>query len=388
MQTTRRSFLAGLTMSGLMARPTWADVGAPDFISALRRPNGSYQLAGLTRRGVVTFSIDLPGRGHAGAAHPHRPFAVAFARRPGTFAKVIDCTTGQSIADLHAPRGRHFYGHGTFSPDGAVLYATENDFETGQGQISLWDVEDGFRRIGAFQSGGVGPHDIQIMPDGQTLVVANGGIETHPDTGRAKLNLPTMRPNLSYFSLGGDVLDTMSLASPFLASPSLASSFSAPPDAVALAGTGPNLHKNSIRHLAVRHDGLVAFAMQWQGDTREHPALLGLHQMGSAPRLIQAPMTQHRDMCGYAGSVALAADGRSVAISSPHGGVVQVFDPDTGAMLRDLTASGVCGLGAAGAGFFYTTDTGAMGRLDETHGHPLALAQVQWDNHLVPIRTS
>ena len=37
-----------------------------------------------------------------------------------------------------------------------------------------------------------------LMPDGETFVVANGGIETHPDYGRAELNLETMDPSVAF----------------------------------------------------------------------------------------------------------------------------------------------------------------------------------------------
>jgi hypothetical protein len=73
--------------------------------------------AGLVRLDLV-FQIPLPGRGHAAAIHPQKPQAVAFARRPGTFAVVTNCVTGQPSARLSAPAGRHFYGHGAFSRDG------------------------------------------------------------------------------------------------------------------------------------------------------------------------------------------------------------------------------------------------------------------------------
>ena len=47
----------------------------------------------------------------------------------------------------------------------------------------------GFRRIGEFDNHGIGTHDISVSDDGRMLVIANGGIETHPDFGRTKLNL-------------------------------------------------------------------------------------------------------------------------------------------------------------------------------------------------------
>ena len=129
--TGRRQFLAGLLASGLAPRPTWADAGAPRFLSAAATANGRYMLCGIDAGLNSTFMLPLPGRGHAAAAHPVRPEAVVFARRPGTFAMVIDCTTGRRKTVLHSPDGRHFYGHGAFSSDVSLLYTTENDFEAG-----------------------------------------------------------------------------------------------------------------------------------------------------------------------------------------------------------------------------------------------------------------
>jgi hypothetical protein len=48
---------------------------------------------------------------------------------------------------------------------------------------------------------------VLLASDRRRLVVANGGILTDPGSGRAKLNIATMRPNLSY-------LDATSAAAP------------------------------------------------------------------------------------------------------------------------------------------------------------------------------
>ncbi|MEZ5714916.1 MAG: DUF1513 domain-containing protein [Paracoccaceae bacterium] len=354
----RRTFLAGLSAAVLSPTASWAAAGAPDFLSGARTAGGSYVLAGLRGTGEVAFTLDLPGRGHAAAAHPVRPLAVAFARRPGTFAIVLDCASGDVIARLEAPEGRHFYGHGVFSAEGDIFYATEHDYEAGQGVISVWNTSD-FTRRDEFPSGGVGPHDIALMPSGHRLVIANGGIETHPDSGRAKLNIPTMRPNLSYFGIDGGRVET-----------------------VELEGA---LHKNSIRHLAVRSDGLVAFAMQWQGDGSVEPPLLGLHKAGAQPQLLQAAPEDQRRMMGYAGSVSISSDGTLAAISSPLGGLAHVYELGTGKMVAEYEASDICGLGPVKGGFFFTTGTGASGRIGGSDVTDAATSRLSWDNHLVAI---
>ena len=123
------------------------------------------------------------------------------------------------------------------------------------GRIGLWETA-GFTRIGEFDSGGIGPHDMALMPGGG-LIVANGGIQTDP-SDRTKLNVDSMRPNLTLLASDGQIADQVSL-----------------PDEFA---------QNSIRHLARLGDS-IAFAMQWEGDAALAVPLLGLWQPGSAPCL-------------------------------------------------------------------------------------------------------
>ena len=132
--TTRRSFLTGAVAASLWPQSSWAEAGAPTFLSAARDRHGAFLLAGLDPQGQILFRHPLPGRGHAAAAHPLRPEAVAFARRPGRFADVIDCRDGGVRTRITPPDGHHFYGHGCFSPDGTRLFTTENDFENARGR--------------------------------------------------------------------------------------------------------------------------------------------------------------------------------------------------------------------------------------------------------------
>ncbi|GAA3859191.1 DUF1513 domain-containing protein [Celeribacter arenosi] len=356
---TRRAFIGGLAAASAYAGRGWAKVGHPAYLAAARDGTGAYRLFGLDEDGNGLFSVDLPDRGHAAAAHPHRAQAVAFARRPGTFAIVIDCETGRTTSVLNAPAGMHFYGHGAFSADGTRLFTTENEFDTATGMIGVWDVADGYRRIGSFASGGIGPHDVRLMPDGRTLVVANGGIETHPDSGRAKLNIPFMQPNLTYVSLSGEIVEQVE------------------PEA--------SRHMNSIRHLAVSPDGLVAFAMQWQGDVSEAPSLVALHRRGAAFTYLDTPPDEHRKMQGYAGSIAFSGNGAQVAITSPRGGLVQVFDVATARYRRSISMADVCGVAPAQGGFTITSGTGEIGRPDGASAGVLIQHDVQWDNHLVAL---
>ncbi|MCZ4351927.1 DUF1513 domain-containing protein [Roseovarius aestuarii] len=352
----RRQVLAGLLATGLAPTAGWSDAGGPAWLSAARGPSGDDMLCGIRADLSLAFQIALPTRGHAAAAHPSRAEAVAFARRPGTFAVVLNCVNGQVLSRLDAPEGRHFYGHGVFSRDGRWLFTTENDYEAAAGRIGVWDAANDYARVDEWASGGVGPHDIRRLPGTDVLVVANGGIETHPAAGRAKLNLPMMRPNLSYIDQGS-VIDSAELPR--------------------------RMHLASIRHLALSGD-TVAFGLQWQGSDAA-PALAGMHKMGSPMRLFSAPAAEQRQMQGYVGSIAFDKGGARVGITSPRGAALQVYDVASGALSQTFEAADICGLGATSEGFVASTGTGIMGHMSGQGMRAPVQSNLQWDNHLVAL---
>ena len=246
----RRTFLkagtASLAMTGLSAgllgeitAKAWAKAGGATMLTAANDASNHTFLVGLNDEGAICFQLPIPSRGHAAAAHPTRAEAVAFARRPGRFACVIDCVNGTEIARLDSPKGRHFYGHGAFTSDGQILFTTENAYDIPDGRLGVWDASDGYKRIGEAASGGIGPHEMIRLPD-DSFAIANGGIQTHPDFARSKLNLHKMRPNLSILSTNGTLLDQVG------------------PDA--------DMHRNSIRHITTDETGRIYVALQWQGN--------------------------------------------------------------------------------------------------------------------------
>src|SRR5690606_30604943 len=125
------------------------------------------------------------------------------------------------------------------------------DFGGTRGVIGIYDATGGYRRIGEFGSGGVGPHELLLMPDGFTLAIANGGIETQPESGREKLNLETMRPSLAFV----DRRDGKLIAQYQLAT---------------------ELAQLSIRHMAIDAQNRVWFGCQYEGAETESPPLVGM----------------------------------------------------------------------------------------------------------------
>jgi uncharacterized protein len=365
MELDRRAFLAGCAGSllvGLGFRAAAARGSAgPLYVGCRIDDAERYFTTGFHADGRVVFDIPLPGRGHGAAFRRAPAHCVVFARRPGTFAVVIDIDRGEALYRIDAAPGRHFYGHGAFSPDGRHLFTTENDFEAGRGVIGIRDAEDGYRQIGEFASHGVGPHEVALMPDGATLVAANGGIRTHPDNDRALLNLDTMQPSLAYLDLASGRLQ----------------------DAFGLA---PRLHRLSIRHLAVNRAGVVAMAMQYEGSRRDRVPLVGVHA-GGAIRWLDAPPAIERRMRHYAGSIAFDQGGRLLAVSCPRGNLITFWHAATGALIDQIEVADGCGVAAAETPgtFVVTGGRGDVLSVVPGRSEPTPVAErlaTAWDNHL------
>lgn len=364
---SRRQMLGGALAIATLAGHRALHAGMPDetaprFLGA-RTHGARHEVALVDADGRDLFSLALPDRGHSFAIDAAGRRAVAFGRQPGFFALAFDLDHGASLGSLPLPAERHFFGHGVFSADGTHLFATENDFEAGRGVIGVYDARPGanWRRLGEFDSGGIGPHEVVLLPDGHTLCVANGGLLTHPDYGKATLNLATMHSSLSLLDArDGRLLADLSLP--------------------------PELFQLSIRHLVVDRAGDVWFACQHQGPASERPPLLGRHRRGQPLELFTAPPDLHRELRNYIGSIAIDPQRGLVATSSPVGGTVAWWRTADARCLGLTPRADGCGVAPLGQGRFLVSD-GFGGLVAAGPDHPVRELPggtwgVAWDNHL------
>ncbi len=375
----RRKFLQGLSChialaaNGLASSP-FAIAGKFNttklhnglFASSRKCKNKKHEAVIFSPQTGDIHAIQLPGRAHDIAAHPHHNEVVAVARRPGRFLAVFSPDKDKETLWLSSAKGRHFQGHGVYSPDGKLFYTSENDYDGESGVIGLRDVERNYRQIGEFPSYGIGVHEINIHPDGKTLIVANGGILTHPDTGRMKLNLRDMKPSLAYIdSTSGKLIEKQSLPT--------------------------EQHQLSIRHFATSPSGTTIFGCQYQGDRTNRPALIGFSQMGETPVMIEAPSKVHRRMQNYVGSVAIDKSGATAATSSPQGNLIAFWDLENQKYLSHITLPDGCGLAPTDKKDHYLISNGHgivieyNVRTSEKKPSVYADNRFQWDNHILPL---
>ena len=354
---------AGLAVLAAGPRVSRASREARVF-GALGGLEDGFWLTGVDERGGTLIRIPLPDRGHDTAIDPMARHAVIIARRPGRFAMVIDLASGTLEREIAAQLGRHFYGHGVFSADGALFYTTENDYDAGVGRIGVRDAEDGFRWLGELPAHGVGPHQLTLLSDGAALVVANGGIQTHPAEGRRKLNLETMAPSLvTLEAASGRLLKEQSLA--------------------------PWLHQLSMRHIVRDSADRVAVVMQHEGAVGDRVPLVAVDRGDGALALLRAPEPVELRMRNYCGSVCLDSAERVLAVSHPRGGQVTFWSWPEGDYLSRINILDGCGLAPAGAPgrFLVSNGRGELFLHDAqaVDARPQRLAvfdQRYWDNHL------
>jgi len=363
----RRQFsllLGTALVSPALLAKTGSTGQAPLFASAATDQNGLHHLQMVAQDGSVLLDHKLPERAHHVALHPTHPWLAAVARRPGRYIDVVDYNSGTLVQRVEPDHGRHFYGHAIFSPDGRYLISCENNVVDGQGRITVRDIQQGFSKVADHPSYGIGPHELALMADAQTLVVANGGILTHPDKGRDKLNLDNMRPSLAYIDLlSGELMEQVE-----------------PP---------VELHQLSIRHLDLNTDGKVVIALQYQGAKYDDVPLVAMHQRGEPLQLLRAPDNVNRAMKQYCGSARFDASGRYAAISSPRGDLVTFWDSENGQYLGQCKTRDGCGLAATTSPgqFLISTGTGRLYRFDMASQTRQRIKldtnlSVAWDNHM------
>lgn len=374
LQISRRTLLKSAATQALLLpalkMSAWADAAAElqNYLICAKNTAGELVAVKLTEDGQILQQFTLADRGHGYAQSINGDLAI-FARRPKTQLYLID-NAGQ-MRVLYAPEDRHFFGHGVFSPDGKLLYTSENDFDNedvdATGVIGIWDVKQG-KKISEFSSGGIGVHQIMLMADGQTLVIANGGILTHPDHLRQKLNLADMQPNLSFVNRqNGQLISKVDLPS--------------------------ELHQLSIRHIDVTKKGMVAIAMQYQGGLPDEVPLVATVNQNESFEFVKASTDIIKQNKQYIGSICFDKSGEFFAASSPRGNITSFF-AQNGQFLNLFNMPDVCAIAATSKPyqFILTSGMGAISLYNAAQNTVINLRAkssksplYQWDNHMLAL---
>ena len=358
---SRRSFIGAtlLTLSPF-GRLFHKETRSSIYINGHIDSSGQHYVSGFDDEGHEQFRQQLKNKSHGYAVNPIKPWqVVCLPTLPGTCVQVLDAQKGEIIGEINSQKGDHFFGHGCFSLDGKQLYVSENHVATAEGVIGVYNASN-LKRIGELPGYGIGPHDIRMLPDDSTLVIASGGIETHPSSGKRELNINSMESALIYIDrFTGRQVNQFLIPTPRL----------------------------SIRHLDVGHDGTILIACQYKGRT-EMPALVGVQQGDKEIEMLTVPDDILWTLQNYTASARITARGIGV-VSCPRGNMLALWDLKSKQFIATLPIKDVGGiecdksgnkiLASANTGELYQVDlySRRLHQMQNTAWH-----DAKWTNHM------
>lgn len=360
----RRSFLIGSlaiagAAGGWLATRHTALSGR--LLSAFEDARGDQFVGGVHLENGEVFGARVPMRAHGCAIDPADPDrTLFFARRPGTQAFEFRHSTLQVRKLFDTPDGRHLAGHGTFSKGGDYLFTPEHDYEHVRGVIAVRDTRN-YRIVAEIDTQGIDPHEVVWLPGHERLLVANGGIMTHPRSFRRKLNIATMDPSLCVIdATSGQCLEQWRL-----------------PD-----------HQLSIRHLSVADDGRAVAALQYEGDPARMPSVLSIYHPGKGLKLLEAPQAQRARFRAYAASVSLSIASDVIAVACPYGNGVACWSLRDERFMEFIDGTEPYGVTSLTDGRIAMSQRDGEGFVFAQDRHKQAIelhsqSAIRWDDHWV-----
>ena len=332
----------------------WGSKLSGTVLSAYENTRGEQFIGGIDLATALIFGAQIPLRAHGCDIDPRDPQRVLFfARRPGTEAFELRLDTQRARRVFTTPVGRHLAGHGLFSRDGDWLFVPEHDYVQARGVISVRDTRT-FAIAAELSSGGLDPHELVWL--GDDLLVANGGILTHPQSYRQKLNIPTMDPSLCRLDARtGARLDQLRL-----------------PD-----------HLLSIRHLSVASASRAVAGLQYEGDPQRAPGLVGDYRKGQGFKLLDMPAPELARSNGYVASVLADLHRNRVLAACPRGPGIAAWRLDTGEFVGVIDAPEAYGVSQTQEGVpLISQRDGAALTVSRDTARTLAQSnRIRWDDH-------
>ena len=321
-----------------------------------QRDDNDFGVVGIDAERQIFWQTTMPERVHDIVVQPVADIKNAFidsknrdvvvmGRRPSENFWVLDTATGHVKFAINAANNRHFYGHACYSLDGKLLYVTENDIISLDGKIGIYDAYDHYKKIAEYDSYGIGPHELIMHPDSETLVIANGGIKTE-QASREELNLDSMRPSLVYVNRHTGAL---------------------------LEQIMPEHNQMSVRHLAMHDDGTVMIGIQFQGEKHINVPLVLTHKRGDTDfKPLIMPNDQWQRFHQYIASVAVDSARDLLCVTTPIGGCAAIYDLNTRTLINDVSLPD-----CAGAAVFLRQSTNDTANNDEQSGFIVSDGQGQ-----------
>lgn len=239
---------------------------------------------------------DIGFLAHGVIKNPNANHKILVFEKKGEGGAEIDLKDNKLTTRIKPSKGCAFYGHGAYSADGKLVYATEYDEQTYVGKMTVRDADD-FSVVGEFPTHGEWPHDCQFIDEGKTVAVTNGGGNIE---GGAV-------PNVSYIEVStGELIEKIEFNSELI----------------------------NAGHLIISPNGDlgVGHAMREGLDTREAMGALSLRPKDGKFKTMVTPAAVTGAMKGETLSLCLNTAKKTIAATNPYGrpnGIVTFWNYET-----------------------------------------------------------
>ncbi|MBK9975198.1 MAG: DUF1513 domain-containing protein [Planctomycetes bacterium] len=230
--------------------------------------------------------LDIGFLVHGVIPNPKKPERVIVFQKKGKGGAEVDLKENKIIARIDPSAGCEFYGHGGYTADASILYATEYDATTYEGRMVVRDANS-YKVLSQFQTFGEWPHDCQFLDQGRTVAVTNGG--GHLEGGS--------KPNVCYIDVAsGKLIEKIEFENPRI----------------------------NAGHLFVTPSGdlAVLHAMREGLDTKEAPGALSLRKKGGSLQTMVDPADITTAMKGETLSHSWYAKDNVIGVTNPFGDLV------------------------------------------------------------------
>ncbi|MCY7293991.1 DUF1513 domain-containing protein [Alteromonas sp. a30] len=375
----RRQFLLGSSSAALVAMmlPSCSANSQQQWmVSSASDNQGKHYVAAVDIDGYLISRVALPARGHDTLALPHKPgHALVFARSPNTFAMEINFITGHITHQFECGNDTYFCGHGALSADGSKLFTSENQLNHNQGMIVVRDTQS-YQVLNRFASGGISPHELVMLPNSNTLAVANSGIvsvygnSNSVDTPASKVTSRHFtQSNLAYIDAdSGRVIAKLNA-----------------PEA-----------GQSIRHLDVSPEGKVYIGMQYEGDTlkdshkNQSPKQMSLiysHQGNEGLKASKASELQMQRIQHQTSSVKVLNN--LLAVTCPQSHCITFLHADSLEVIEQQEYQGAAGLTAINNMLVASNREGKLriynNKVNLKYATEQTVASLRFDSHMTSI---